>query len=476
MLAQKTGDMKDLDGKAIVSNLEAQIQILISAMNQYLDENTLLATSAQSEALEQSLQSQARQLADLMMALQLQKTMVSLELQSDIKAFLKHCPRKYRHCGWRTINIRFSGGSIVPLSIAYYARNCDQKKKGKGIYPALVLMGIHDRCTSGLVSEVSMTSAALCSLDEAREVLKGRGIKLNIKTIRNIVKRFSSRARLLQKHDDTVFKVDTETIKNRRVVVSVDGGRIRIRETKRGPKTKKGRSRFKTDWREPKLFIIYIVNDKGRQDKIFAPYIDGTMDGPDALFSMLAYYLKKINVSAADKLLFIADGALWIWDRIKALFSALRLDPSKCYELLDFYHAVEHLSSIANMKRQWTEKQRRAWVKKNRKRLKQGQSELVINVIKDICKGTQNKLLKRERAYFIKNRLRLSYLTAGELMMPIGSGAIESSIRRVVNLRLKGPCIFWNEDSANEMLMLRCYYKAGRWGMLNTWATLPVVL
>ena len=231
MLAQKTGDMKDLDGKAIVSNLEAQIQILISAMNQYLDENTLLATSAQSEALEQSLQSQARQLADLMMALQLQKTMVSLELQSDIKAFLKHCPRKYRHCGWRTINIRFSGGSIVPLSIAYYARNCDQKKKGKGIYPALVLMGIHDRCTSGLVSEVSMTSAALCSLDEAREVLKGRGIKLNIKTIRNIVKRFSSRARLLQKHDDTVFKVDTETIKNRRVVVSVDGGRIRIRET-----------------------------------------------------------------------------------------------------------------------------------------------------------------------------------------------------------------------------------------------------
>ena len=47
--------------------------------------------------------------------------------------------------------------------------------------------------------------------------------------------------------------------------------------------------------------------------------------------------------------------------------------------------------------------------------------------------------------------------------LPIGSGAIESSIRRVVNLRLKGASIYWNEDTAQEILMLRCYYKAGRW-------------
>jgi hypothetical protein len=45
--------------------------------------------------------------------------------------------------------------------------------------------------------------------------------------------------------------------------------------------------------------------------------------------------------------------------------------------------------------------------------------------------------------------------------------AMESTIRRVVNMRLKGPCIFWSKDSANEMLMLRSYYKAGRWDMLE---------
>ncbi len=36
-------------------------------------------------------------------------------------------------------------------------------------------------------------------------------------------------------------------------------------------------------------------------------------------------------------------------------------------------------------------------------------------------------------------------------------------LRRVVNMRLEGAGIFWNDDTANEMLMLRCYYKAGRW-------------
>jgi hypothetical protein len=43
---------------------------------------------------------------------------------------------------------------------------------------------------------------------------------------------------------------------------------------------------------------------------------------------------------------------------------------------------------------------------------------------------------------------------------------MESAIRRVINLRLKGPGIFWHEDSAEAMLLLRSYYKAQRWNEL----------
>ncbi len=51
--------------------------------------------------------------------------------------------------------------------------------------------------------------------------------------------------------------------------------------------------------------------------------------------------------------------------------------------------------------------------------------------------------------------------------MPIGSGAIESTIRRRVNLRLKGESISWHKKSAETVLLLRSYYKTGRWNLLE---------
>jgi len=47
-----------------------------------------------------------------------------------------------------------------------------------------------------------------------------------------------------------------DTVAGRRVVISSAGGRLRRRETKRGPKTKKGRRRSTGAWREPKVLIV----------------------------------------------------------------------------------------------------------------------------------------------------------------------------------------------------------------------------
>ena len=61
----------------------------------------------------------------------------------------------------------------------------------------------------------------------------------------------------------------------------------------------------------------------------------------------------------------------------------------------------------------------------------------------------------------------MDYARIAALKMPIGSGAIESAIRRVVNLRLKGPSIYWNKTSAQAVLLVRSYCKAGRWNHLE---------
>jgi hypothetical protein len=76
----------------------------------------------------------------------------------------------------------------------------------------------------------------------------------------------------------------------------------------------------------------------------------------------------------------------------------------------------------------------------------------------------QIREIRTQRNYFVKNLERMARhdrLRARKL--PIGSRCVESAIRRVVNLRIKGPCIFWCQANAEAILVLRCYWKAGRW-------------
>ena len=58
---------------------------------------------------------------------------------------------------------------------------------------------------------------------------------------------------------------------------------------------------------------------------------------------------------------------------------------------------------------------------------------------------------------------RLSFVRFRKLGIPLGSGSIESSIRRVVNNRMKSNGMFWLAENAETMLQLRCQVMGGRW-------------
>ena len=149
----------------------------------------------------------------------------------------------------------------------------------------------------------------LSSFKEASHVLKERGLKIDAKKIQEITKRYAQRIKIVKQHQDIEI---AETLAGCRVIISTDGGRIRIRKNKRGPKTAKGRSRYTTKWKEPKLLIIYTVNEKGEKERSFLPFIECKMKCPDAIFGLIKFYLLRLNIAKADKILFVADGARWI--------------------------------------------------------------------------------------------------------------------------------------------------------------------
>ena len=320
-------------------------------------------------------------------------------------------------------------------------------------------------------SEIAQLTTALSSLSEAVGILAERGRIIDVKTLRSLTYHFAAQARTLQQNIPLQL---TENIAGKRCAISVDGGRIRIRKTKRGKKTSKKRARFNADWREPKLLHIWLLDSEGKICRDFAPWIDGTLNGPDAVFMLLAYYLRALNITAADQVLFIADGAPWIWNRVPALIEKLKLNPAKVYQIVDFYHAVEHLNTVAKLCKGWPEKRRRQWVSRLKGYLCTGKNNEVVEAVREISQGRNSKLIVREKNYFKNNIQRMQYATARENHLPIGSGPMESAIRRVINLRMKGNGIFWLKENAEAMIMLRSYYKAGRWNDLFCMATFAI--
>ena len=446
------------------------IQELLDEFHQMQQTPKLATNPDELEALERDIRHHTDRLGSLLVGHHLQASLDSEALQVEQDLLVSHGPKPLQNDGKVTVWVRTAQGMAVPVRVTYYRRKGTRRagKRYAGVYAGLVLLGIYDRCTPALAAEVSLLAAMLGSLDEAQAVLADRGVTLDTKTVRQIAYRYAARARVEQQIERTAFE---DNVAGRRVVVSSDGGRMRLRETKRGPKTKKGRQRYTGAWREPKVLIVYVVDAEGKRVASFAPVIDATLKGPDAVFALLHTYLQRLRITQADQVLFIADGAPWIWKRVPRLVRALGLAAERVHELLDFYHAAQHLGQVAALRKDWSAKARSRWRNQQRRLLLWGQVAEVIAAVRDLCRGRHSKAIRQHRDYFVKNQGRMGYAELTAMQMPIGSGAIESTVRRVVNLRLKGQSIFWCRASAEAILLLRSYYKAGRWNLLKRMAT-----
>jgi hypothetical protein len=340
-------------------------------------------------------------------------------------------------------------------------------KGGAGVYPALKNIGVAHGVTPALCEDVTL-SALNNTFDEAADSLKRRGIDISPKRVRAVSENFAAATLEIRGKDLADYKngesVSAPVLRGARVAVCLDGGRINIRTPKKGriPANAKRRG-FHSNWREPKLFTIYSLDEEGKRLKGSPSFCDGTISGPEKTLDLLAAQLHRLGVGGAKELVFISDGASWIWKRLDSFISAIGFPADGAVKVLDLCHAVSHLAAIADLLPGRSGKQKKRWLNKMKTLLKEASPDDFLDELSRAVGKSRNKKLRTEFNYFLKNREHISYADFIARRIPIGSGSVESAIRRVVNLRLKGAGMFWLKHNAEGFLHLRCQTKTGNW-------------
>jgi hypothetical protein len=155
----------------------------------------------------------------------------------------------------------------------------------------------------------------------------------------------------------------------------------------------------------------------------------------------------------------IGDGAEWI----DGLYQ-------RCYygsiRIVDWYHACEHLASVARQSFGEASPKGPQWLAKRKQQLWRGEVQPVAKAIEQLDRVADRE---REANYFRKHARAMTYLEFCEMGLPIGSGVVEGGgCKGVVEGRLKRVGMRWSRAGAEHMLALCCQYSSGRWEQI--WA------
>lgn len=178
--------------------------------------------------------------------------------------------------------------------------------------------------------------------------------------------------------------------------------------------------------------------------------------------------MHQLDLKNADRIVFCADGAPCLWKRIP--------DLHHWYEALDYTHVKQNLYQIAEMIPRNLASHRQEVFGYWKDFMWYGESDELRRTIEELFRspGKRAQALKEFDNYFAGNKDRTSYSFFKEQSLPTGSGAVESAIRMVINLRLKGAGIFWTAEMAEVMLFLRNQFLRGRWStVLNNLVNRP---
>jgi uncharacterized protein UPF0236 len=147
----------------------------------------------------------------------------------------------------------------------------------------------------------------------------------------------------------------------------------------------------------------------------------------------------------------LGDGAPWIWELAANHFG-------ERIEIVDFYHATQHVWALAHALFGEGTGLAGRWATFAILALAEEGARSFLGLL-DGTKApdpTTALVLQRERQYFRTHVARMDYPAYRNQKLPLGSGAVESAGRHLVQLRMKRTGARWSDAGGQAVLNVRC--------------------
>jgi hypothetical protein len=164
----------------------------------------------------------------------------------------------------------------------------------------------------------------------------------------------------------------------------------------------------------------------------------------------------------------LADGAETNWERLAEIAAALGLPPRSWLEIVDFYHACDHLKKGCDaIWGEGTPRSQAEFVRlKTLLKEEDGGADRIIRTFKHHAgrsTGNRQRRIQAELTYFRNQRPRMNYPEYLRQHLPIASGVIEAACKTLVTQRLKCSGMAWSPAGGQAILTFRALIQSARW-------------
>lgn len=418
--------------------------------------------------------------------LRLQCLLVQKAMQDKANAVDEQCPdcqhalshKKRRVPKW----IEAYCGKVKLLRTHGWCPRCEH-----WVFPADRVLGLRDDSTaSPLVQEMSALLVSKMPAEQAEALsLRVTGRRLSRSTLGREAQRQGDRAREVRQQlvQAPVWLPPATAATDRpappfTLVIQIDAWNIRERDHW-GQTQKRRRRNLDVDrWHWVYTATCFRLDQrclKGRLKGKERPVITersyvATRGGTEALRQQLYYETRARGLTQAQRVLVVADGAVWIWNLVQDRFQ-------DAVQRLDLYHANTYLWAVANELHGTGTREARQWVKPLLKQLRNDQVAKVITHLEELQPSLQEaaaKAVTQAMEYYRNNQHRMKYKQGRKDKEPVGSGAIESTCRQL-QCRMKRCGQFWSTRGDEALLCLEMFWRNERWELLFPHAKLTAI-